>query len=41
MTSLGRIFKSRAIILLKIVHLVKAIVSPVITYGCESDYRET
>ena len=41
MTSLGRIFKSRAIILLKIVRLVKAMLSPVITYGCESDYRET
>ena len=36
MTKLDRILKSRDIILPTKVHLVKAIVFPVITYGCES-----
>ena len=36
MTNLGRILKSRDIILLKKVHLVKAMVFPVVMYGCES-----
>ena len=35
-TNLGSIFKSRDITLPTKVHLVKAIVFPVVTYGCES-----
>ena len=36
MTNLDGIFKSRDITLPTKVHLVKAIVFPVVTYGCES-----
>ena len=36
MTNLDSIFKSRHIILPTKVHLVKAIVFPVVMYGCES-----
>ena len=36
MTKLGSILKSRDIILPANVHLVKAMVSPVVMYGCES-----
>ena len=36
MTNLDSILKSRDIILLKKVRLVKAMVFPVVTYGCES-----
>ena len=36
MTSLGSIFKSRDITLQTKVHLVKAMVFPVLIYGCES-----
>ena len=36
MTNLDRIFKSRDIVLLKKVHLFKAMVFPVVMYGCES-----
>ena len=36
MTNLDSIFKSRDITLPKKVHLVKAIVFPVVMYGCES-----
>ena len=36
MTNLDSIFKSRDIILPTIVHLVKAMVFPVVMYGCES-----
>ena len=36
MTNLDSIFKSRDIILLTRVHLVKAMVFPVVMYGCES-----
>ena len=36
MTNLDSIFKSRDITLPKMVHLVKAIVFPVVMYGCES-----
>ena len=36
MTNLDSIFKSRAITLLTKVHLVKAVVFPVVMYGCES-----
>ena len=35
MTNLNSIFKSRDITLLTKVHLVKAIVFPVVMYGCE------
>ena len=36
MTNLGRILKSRDITLPTKVHLIKAIVFPVVMYGCES-----
>ena len=36
MTNLDSIFKSRDMTLLTKVHLVKAMVFPVVTYGCES-----
>ena len=36
MTNLDSIFKSRAITLPTKVHLVKAVVFPVVMYGCES-----
>ena len=36
LTNLDSIFKSRDITLPTKVHLVKAIVFPVVTYGCES-----
>ena len=36
MTNLDSILKSRDIAVLTNVHLVKAIVFPVVTYGCES-----
>ena len=36
MTKLGSILKSRDITLLTKVHLVKAVVFPVVMYGCES-----
>ena len=36
MTNMDSIFKSRDITLLTKVHLVKAMVSPVVMYGCES-----
>ena len=36
MTNLDSIFKSRDITLLTLVHLVKAMVFPVVMYGCES-----
>ena len=36
MTNLDRILKSRVISLLTNVHLVKAMVFPVVMYGCES-----
>ena len=36
MTNLDSIFKSRDITLLTKVHLVKAMVSPVVMYGCKS-----
>ena len=36
MTNLDNILKSRDIILLTKVHLVKAMVFPVVMYGCES-----
>ena len=36
MTNLDSILKSRDITLSKMVHLVKAMVFPVVMYGCES-----
>ena len=42
MTNLDSILKSRDITLLTKVHLVKAMVFPVVMYGCESwDYKES
>ena len=42
MTNLDTIFKSRDIVLLTEVHLVKDMVFPVVMYGCESwDYKES
>ena len=40
MTNLDSIFKSRDITLPKKVHLVKAVVFPVVMYGCELDCEE-
>ena len=40
MTNLDSILKSRDITLLTKVHLVKAMVFPVVMYGCELDYKE-
>ena len=41
MTNLDSILKSRDITLSTKVHLVKAIVFPVVIYGCELDYKES
>ena len=41
MTNLDSIFKSRDITLPIKVHLVKAMVFPVVMYGCELDYKES
>ena len=40
MTNLDSILKSRDITLSTKVHLVKAVVFPVVMYGCELDYKE-
>ena len=40
MTNLENVLKSRDIILLTKVHLVKAMVFPVVMYGCESLHKE-
>ena len=40
MTKLDRVLKSRNITLLTKVRLVKAMVFPVVTYGCESWIRK-
>ena len=40
MTNLDSIFKSRGITLPTKVHRVKAMVFPVVIYGCEWDYEE-
>ena len=40
MTNLDSIFKSRDITLPAKVHLVKAMVFPVVMYGCELDYKK-
>ena len=41
MTNLDRVLKSRDITLLTKVHLVKAMVYPVVKYGCELDHKES
>ena len=41
MTNLDRVLKSRDITLLTSVHIVKAISSPVVMYGCELDHKES
>ena len=41
MTNLDSIFKRRDITLPTKVHLVKAMVFPVVMYGCELDYKES
>ena len=41
MINLDRILKSRDITLPTKVHLVKAMVFPVVMYGCELDYQES
>ena len=41
MTNLDSIFKSRDITLSTKVRLVKAMVFPVVMYGCELDYKES
>ena len=41
MTNLDSILKSRDITLLTKVHLFKAMVFPVVMYGCELDYKES
>ena len=41
MTNLNNILKSTDITLLTKVRLVKAMVFPVIIYGCELDYKES
>ena len=40
MTNLGSISKRRDITVLTKVHIVKAVVFPVIMYGCELDHKE-
>ena len=40
MTNLDSVLKGRGIILLTNVHLVKAMVFPVVVYGCELDHKE-
>ena len=41
MTNLNSIFKSRDITLPTKVHVIKAMVFPVVMYGCEFDYKES
>ena len=41
MINLDNILKSRDITLPTKVHLVKALVFPVVMYGCELDYKES
>ena len=41
MTNLDSLLKSRDITLSTKVHLVKAMVFPVVMYGCELDYKES
>ena len=41
MTNLDRVLKGRDITLSTKVHLVKAMVFPVLMYGCDLDYKES
>ena len=41
MTNIDCILKNRDITLSTKVHLVKAMVFPVVTYGCELNYKES
>ena len=41
MTNLDSVLRSRDIMLLTKVHLVKVMVFPVVMYGCELDYKES
>ena len=41
MTNLNSVLKSRDIVLLIKVHIVKAMVFSVVTYGCELDHKES
>ena len=41
MTNLDRVLKSRDVTLLTRVHIVKAMIFPVVMYGCELDYKES
>ena len=41
MTNLGSMLKSRDITFLTKVHIVKAIIFPVVMYGCELDHKES
>ena len=41
MANLDSILKSRDITLLTKVHIVKAIIFPIVMYGCELDYKES
>ena len=41
MTTMDSILNSRDITLLRKVHLLKAMVFPVVMYGCELDYKES
>ena len=41
MTNLDSLFKSKDITLPTRVHLIKAMVFPVVVYGCELDYKES
>ena len=41
MTNLDSILKSRDITLLTKIHLVKAMVFPVVVYGCELNYKQS
>ena len=40
-TNLDRVLKSRDVTLLTMVHIVKAMIFPVVMYGCELDYKES
>ena len=41
MTNLDSVLKSRDITLPTKVHIVKAIIFPIVMYGCELDYKES
>ena len=41
MTNLDSILKSRDVTLPTKVHIVKAIIFPIVMYGCELDYKES